>query len=81
MTSLVSKFRPCWCSRTVLHPRTCRFGRSMLSHGATETSRKKLMPRVMSGSMDLWRTGFGVMSMASVVTKGSVDVCYLASHI
>lgn len=41
----------------------------------------KTLPRTMSGSIALWRPGFGVVSVAQVVIEGSADAPDLVSHL
>lgn len=52
----------------------------MLSPRVKETS--KLLPRALSGFTALWQLGSGVVSVAPVDTKGSVDAWgLLVNHI
>lgn len=54
----------------------------MLPPRAKETSRHGLLPRAFSGFMALWQLGSGVVSVAPVDTKGSVDAWgLLVNHI
>lgn len=48
---------------------------------AIETSRHRLLPRAMSGFMAPWSLQSGVVFMAPVATKSSVDAWGMASHL
>lgn len=62
----------------------CATPRAMLNWGATWSHGdigNGLLPRAMSGSVALQKLGSKVISMAPVVTKGSVDAQDLASQV
>lgn len=62
-----------WCPGVMLPLGPCRSGWPLLTPGAMVTARPGLLPRTMSGSMDLWQSRSVLKSVAHVAIKGHME--------